>query len=243
MARSRQSSRNIKKNNKSPQSDTSVSARIAHIPNSGNSPEVFSKGPRKAPTQARSKETVEVILTAAQKMFVDLGFAGTTTNKIAARAGVSIGSLYQYFPNKAALFGALFQRQMASRLPAIEGCVRELANPKQPVREGLRRLVEEVVNMHEVSPALHDILMTEAERMPQMQQMKKQAEEAYINLTARVLREITTVRKGKHHLMAAILVQTVEELSHWIVNHQIAGDAREEALDEIVELLHRYVIE
>jgi AcrR family transcriptional regulator len=55
---------------------------------------------RKVPHQKRARQTVEAILQASAEMFAKLGFAGTTTNKIAMRAGVSIGSLYQYFPNK-----------------------------------------------------------------------------------------------------------------------------------------------
>ena len=56
--------------------------------------------PRKISRQARSLATVEVILDAAGLLLVDEGYEQTTTNRIAERAGVSIGSLYQYFPNR-----------------------------------------------------------------------------------------------------------------------------------------------
>lgn len=65
---------------------------------------------RKKPRQARSVATVGVILDAAALVLVDEGYGRATTNRIAERAGVSIGSLYQYFPNRDALFGALGSR-------------------------------------------------------------------------------------------------------------------------------------
>ena len=56
--------------------------------------------PRKRPRQERAKATVETILEASARILVKRGFDGFTTNEVATAAGVSIGSLYQYFPNK-----------------------------------------------------------------------------------------------------------------------------------------------
>jgi AcrR family transcriptional regulator len=69
--------------------------------------------PRKIPRQARSLATVEVILDAAALLLVDEGYEQTTTNRIAERAGVSIGSLYQYFPNREAVVAAVAHRLKA----------------------------------------------------------------------------------------------------------------------------------
>lgn len=66
--------------------------------------------PRKTPVQSRSRERVERILDAAARAFADVGFEATTTDAIAAHAEVSIGSLYQFFPNKQALFDAVARR-------------------------------------------------------------------------------------------------------------------------------------
>src|SRR5262245_13367385 len=62
---------------------------------------------RKAPEQARSKATVNVILEASARILESGGLRGFNTNAVAAKAGVSIGSLYQYFPNKDAILLAL----------------------------------------------------------------------------------------------------------------------------------------
>jgi AcrR family transcriptional regulator len=68
--------------------------------------------PRKRPLQARSKQTVEWILEAAARVFRAEGFEATT-NRIAELAGVSVGTLYEYFPNKEALLAELAQRHVA----------------------------------------------------------------------------------------------------------------------------------
>lgn len=69
--------------------------------------------PRKIPRQARSLATVEVILDATALLLVNEGYEQATTNRIAERAGVSIGSLYQYFPNREAVVAALAHRLKA----------------------------------------------------------------------------------------------------------------------------------
>ncbi len=69
-----------------------------------------SKPARRHPGQERSKQTVDVILDAAALVLKQVGVKQTTTDRIAARAGLSVGSLYQYFPNKVALYQALMAR-------------------------------------------------------------------------------------------------------------------------------------
>ncbi len=76
--------------------------------------------PRKVPKQARSLATVSAIVEAAARILEEEGHAGFSTNAVAERAGVSVGSLYQYFPSKAALIGALVLRETSLLL---EGAV------------------------------------------------------------------------------------------------------------------------
>lgn len=71
---------------------------------------------RKQPKQRRSAETVEVIIEAAARLLETRGFEGFNTNAIAGNAGVSVGSLYQYFPGKQAILSALIDREMSPLL-------------------------------------------------------------------------------------------------------------------------------
>jgi AcrR family transcriptional regulator len=68
--------------------------------------------PRKSPVQARSTASVEAILKATIQVLLKVGKENLTTTRVAARAGVSVGTLYQYFPNKSALLRAALQRHM-----------------------------------------------------------------------------------------------------------------------------------
>lgn len=78
--------------------------------------------PRKEPTQSRSRQTVEWLLEATARVFRAEGF-DATTNRIAAAAGVSVGTLYEYFPNKDALLFALAQRHVAEAERGLEAAL------------------------------------------------------------------------------------------------------------------------
>jgi AcrR family transcriptional regulator len=91
--------------------------------------------PRKRPSQARSQELVDAILDGAARVFRRRGFAATT-NEIAEAAGVSVGSIYQYFPNKLALLAAWKVRFIRSILEEVE---QALAEPAGGLEEGLSR--------------------------------------------------------------------------------------------------------
>ena len=75
--------------------------------------------PRKRPVQRRSQATVDAILDAAAQVLRKKGYAKTTTNTIAERAGVSIGSLYEYFPNKDAVFAALQEKLHRAQFASV----------------------------------------------------------------------------------------------------------------------------
>ena len=75
---------------------------------------------RRRPRQARAQERVERILDTAEQVFAEMGFGAATTNQIAQQAGTSIGSLYEFFPNKEALGRALADRYIARIAPVYD---------------------------------------------------------------------------------------------------------------------------
>ena len=83
--------------------------------------------PRKSPVQARSSASVEAILKATIQVLLKVGKERLTTTRVAARAGVSVGTLYQYFPNKGALLRAALQRHLDEIGAVIETVCREQA--------------------------------------------------------------------------------------------------------------------
>jgi AcrR family transcriptional regulator len=119
--------------------------------------------PRKRPEQDRSRATVEAIVDAAAHILVKHGYDAFTTNRVAERAGVSIGSLYQYFPNKEALLGELM-RQHTNDLEA--GIDRMAEDAKTaPLADVVRAAIEHNVQAHLIDPALHRVLSEEVPRL------------------------------------------------------------------------------
>lgn len=100
--------------------------------------------PRKLASQKRSQATVDAILTAATRVLSRESLAGFNTNRVAEVAGVSIGSLYQYFPNKAAIVVALIDRDHAALADSLEAL---LARPAQgSLRETLTDLANVLID-------------------------------------------------------------------------------------------------
>jgi AcrR family transcriptional regulator len=86
--------------------------------------------PRKRPSQSRSSHTVEAIFDAAIQVLLDGGLARLTTTRVAERAGVSVGSLYQYFPNKQSLVAAVLERHLLHVVGIVEAaCVAAKGQP------------------------------------------------------------------------------------------------------------------
>lgn len=81
--------------------------------------------PRKSPTQARSAATVKVLHIAAIQVLTREGLSRCTTTRIAERAGVSVGSLYQYYPNRDALLAAILEKHLNAVADAVERACRD----------------------------------------------------------------------------------------------------------------------
>ncbi|MGH6787987.1 MAG: TetR/AcrR family transcriptional regulator [Novosphingobium sp.] len=120
--------------------------------------------PRKAPAQARSRATQAAIVEAAARVVAARGLAGFTTNAVAERAGVSIGSLYQYFPNKDALMLALIERQQAHQADRLEAAAGLLERAGLP--DAVRALVRAAMQHHRDDALLASAIDHEEARLP-----------------------------------------------------------------------------
>jgi AcrR family transcriptional regulator len=108
---------------------------------------------RRRPRQLRAQHTVDAILGAVSRILARDGIDAVTTNRIAEVAGVSIGSVYQYFPDKRAIYAALHERHADSMARLVESTL--VAHAGRPPREVLRALVETLVDAHAAEPRLH----------------------------------------------------------------------------------------
>jgi AcrR family transcriptional regulator len=111
---------------------------------------------RRNPKQQRSRQTVDFVLEAVPVVVKRHGAQALTTNRIAETAGVSVGSLYQYFPNKRAIFTALYDRHVDEVQRIIKQTMADFASA--PLDEFARELVLGLVNAHTEVPELHDVV-------------------------------------------------------------------------------------
>jgi AcrR family transcriptional regulator len=115
---------------------------------------------RKLPRQARALATTDAILDAAAHILGERGWLGLTTNGVAEAAGVSIGSLYQYFPNKLALIEAVRRRHFDDVLAVLQAA----SDPKTPRSRRIAALVEGMIAVHSRYPAAYRVLLEECPR-------------------------------------------------------------------------------
>ena len=107
---------------------------------------------RRDPAQERSRQTVDAIVEAAGQLLVEHGRIGVTTNVVAERAGASIGSVYQYFPNKEAIFAALQERHRDQVMPLIQHTIARLGDPGLDVADAMVGLMRAMAELHADAP-------------------------------------------------------------------------------------------
>lgn len=126
--------------------------------------------PRKKPRQERSRATVDAILEATAHILVSHGYEATTTRLVAERAGVSIGSLYQYFPSKEALITAMVERQVQSVLDVCAGAL-EGHGPRPP-QVVVREVTLGLMKIYGANPRLYQVLLSEGMRLGMMERLE-----------------------------------------------------------------------
>lgn len=113
--------------------------------------------PRKRPSQARAKRTWDSILDGAAQVLVTQGYEKATTDRIAERTGVSVGTLYEYFPNKDAVFAALQLRWNEQRWAVFEDAW--LVDPKDGLETVLRKTIHARIKATNLDPLLNSKLL------------------------------------------------------------------------------------
>jgi AcrR family transcriptional regulator len=195
--------------------------------------------PRKLPAQDRSRATVTAILDAAARILVKDGYDAFTTNRVAEKAGVSIGSLYQYFPNKEALIGELQRRHIAELEQGMEAMAAESATA--PLADVVRAAVERNVRAHLVDPALHRVL---SEEVPAVGKFDWEA--AFVERAKRLVRRALDARRDEIvvpdlDIAVYIVMSAVEAAIHDAVSERPA-DVRSGALaEEVTRMIVSYL--
>lgn len=188
--------------------------------------------PRKEASQGRSRATVDLLIRATARILVREGFDKASTNRIAQVAGVSVGSLYQYFPSKEAIVAAVIEHHQQAILHVVRA---ELAKAMtEPLEQGVRTLVAVAIKSHRVDPKLHRTL---AEQIPRVGSLEKVAtfnRENYALFRAYLEGRREELDISDLELAAFICVTSIEAVTHNAVLHhpKMLSDETTEALIE-----------
>jgi len=200
--------------------------------------------PRRTPRQQRAQLTVDSLLEATARVLVARGWAGTTTNHVAERAGVSVGTLYEYFPGKEALVAALVERHLEAaeaRLAALSGSLSEsLATGALTLEAVVHAIVTAMIELHAAAPRLHRVLFEEVPHGPAVRRRVRAMEDAHARTLAALLPRLAPVRDPE--VTARVIVELLEALTHrWVVTADAELLPRARMQAELERLVLAYV--
>ena len=197
--------------------------------------------PRKAASQERSRLTVSALLEATARILVREGFDKASTNRIAEVAGVSVGSLYQYFPNKESLIAALIDRHNQDVAQLVRA---ELAQAVGlPIAQAVRKLVTVAVKAHRMDPKLHRVLTEQIPRVGRLEKVETFNRQNYALFREYIEGRRDEIRAVDPELAAFVCVTSIEALTHTAVLHQkiVSDSAMDALIDEATRLVVGYL--
>jgi AcrR family transcriptional regulator len=198
--------------------------------------------PRKSASQERSRFTVNAILEATARILIREGYDRASTNRIAATAGVSIGSLYQYFPSKEALVAAVSERHSHEVLELMRNALVKVA--ARPIEVAAREFVSVAIDAHRVNPRLHRVLAEQVPRIGRLENVEAINQNVYALIRGYLDAHRDEIDVADLDVAAFICVTTVEALTHAAVLHHpdILNDEKaEKFVDEVTDLVVRYL--
>jgi AcrR family transcriptional regulator len=178
-----------------------------------------------------------VILEAAARILEQSGLAGYNTNAIAERAGVSIGSIYQYFPNKDALTLALIAKFEREMIGAVHEAVE--AARGEDLRHSLKLVIQALLRIHEKRISLHRLLELEEDRL---RQNDREANET--RCLPQLIENLLSPHRSE--LRVPVNSATIEDLItivHAMVNRALLNGTRAAAAERrILRAIHGYLL-
>jgi AcrR family transcriptional regulator len=198
--------------------------------------------PRKEASQGRSRVTVDALVEATARILVKEGFDKASTNRIAEVAGVSVGSLYQYFPSKEALVAAVIERHQQEIKQTVRGELAEVL--ALPVEKAVRRLIAVAIKAHRVDPRLHHVLAEQIPRVGKLEKLATFNRENYALFRDYLESHRNEVRALDLDLASYICVTSIEALTHNAVLHyskMLSDEAMEKLIEEGARLVVGYL--
>jgi len=200
-----------------------------------------SKIARNRPKQSRSRATVNAILEATIRVLDREGYEAATTTRVAEVAGVSIGTLYQYFSNRDAILDALQDRELSRAWEFIEGALSEAHRYSE--RELARKIILGLLELYAAAPALHRVLVIEglrvtpADRVHAFDVRMVSAIRSFLSLGH------LRVRRGNLDAAAFVIFQSVRAVMLARLLETPANLDDETLVEELTDLLVRYLVD
>jgi AcrR family transcriptional regulator len=195
--------------------------------------------PRKSPRQARARATVDAILTATARVLQREGFDRASTNRVARAAGVSVGSLYQYFPSKEALVAALAERHIEEMSRELKKTIARVA--ALDLEEAVREVVGLLLRAHAVDPGLHRVLIEQVPRVGRLERLREVELQTESLVRAWLEAHVTEVRACDLDTAAFVVCTAVEALAHVAVLYHPERLESPVLAEEITTLIVRYL--
>ncbi len=200
--------------------------------------------PRKAPSQARAVATVDAILGASARVLVTRGYAALTTNHVAKKAGVSIGTLYEWFPGKEALIAGLVDRHLTRAEALLEARAAELAEEALTISPLAlaRALAAAMVELHEDDPRLHRALTEEVPHPPETRARIRAIEQRMVDTLAALFAAHPGIAAGDPALAARMVTGLLESATHrWATDRTGEPIARDVLIEELARMIAAYL--
>jgi len=193
---------------------------------------------RRQPKQRRARQTVDAVLDAVVRVLKRDGYDAVTTNRVAEVAGVSIGSVYQYFPDKRAIFVALHQRHVDQIDRMVETTLVEHA--ASSLDDLVRAMVEGMIEAHAADPELYELLLTEVpHRADGTRDFAVRLHGAFRLAIASRGHELK--KRRDLDKMVFVVTHMVEALSHGVVLRRPERLSLEDAKEEVVRAVLAYL--
>lgn len=195
--------------------------------------------PRKNALQARSRATVDALVEATARILTRDGFEKASTNRIAEVAGVSVGSLYQYFPSKEALVAVVIERHNEEIMGIVRTALAEVAG--LPLDKAVRKLVTVAIQAHRINPKLHRVLAEQIPRTGQLKDVEAFNREIHTLVHTYLESRRKEMRKIDLDVATFICVSAIEAVAHNTVLHG-AEMLSEKMVRTLVEETTRLVV-
>jgi AcrR family transcriptional regulator len=181
---------------------------------------------------------VDAILVAATRLFVELGYEAATTNRIAAAAGVSVGSLYQYFASKNAIAVEILRRYRKSRLDLVSSGLSRVG--EAPLEGIVRALITALLHAERLDPSLYRVLIEHVARGDARRELAGYEE----RLEANVAKALRAAAPNGHmpnvDLSAFVIVRAVLAIVLAAIADERHYDSPE-LVEELTKLVVRYI--